>query len=93
MPALRQLMCTAVSQLRSDQLIPRTPSLRTFDVPCMSIFLIYRKSRHALADMKAGRVVQAASVTMRSCYDLQCTCSDVCTLQPYCTRQVTMMLV
>jgi hypothetical protein len=29
--------------------------------------------------MKAGRVVQGSA--MMGCYDLQCTCSDVCTLQ------------
>ena len=34
---MRQLMCTAVSQLRSAR---ATPSLCTFNVPCMSNFLI-----------------------------------------------------
>jgi len=39
---MRQLMCTAEShQLRSDQLVPLSIRLCTFDVPCMSIFLIY----------------------------------------------------
>jgi hypothetical protein len=41
-------------------------------------------------DMKAVRVVVQASV-MVGCYDLQCTCSDVCTLQPYCTLTPRMM--
>jgi len=34
------------------------------------------QSRHA-ANMKAGRVVQAS--VMMGCYDLQCTCSELCT--------------
>jgi hypothetical protein len=35
---MRQLMCTAVSQIRSAR---PTPSSCTFHLPCMSIFLIY----------------------------------------------------
>jgi hypothetical protein len=38
---------------------------------------LFKKSRHA-ANMKAGRVVQTS--VMMGCYDLQCTCSEVCTL-------------
>jgi hypothetical protein len=38
-----------------------------------------KKSRHA-ANMKAGRVVQVSKCD-EGIYDLQCTCSDVCTLQ------------
>jgi hypothetical protein len=39
--------------------------------------------------MKAGRVDSAIKhpiikSVMMGCYDLQCTCSDVCMLQPYC---------
>jgi hypothetical protein len=37
---MRQLMCTAVSQIRSAR---PTPSSGTFHVPCMSIFLILMK--------------------------------------------------
>jgi hypothetical protein len=37
-----------------------------------------------LTCMRAGRVAQA--MVMMGCYDLQCTCTDVCMLQPHCTR-------
>jgi hypothetical protein len=35
---MRQLLCTAVSQLSSDQLVPLHHHARTLHVPCMSIF-------------------------------------------------------
>jgi hypothetical protein len=50
----------------------------------VEVTLLHKNLTHA-ANMKAGRVVLAS--VMMGCYDLQCTCSDVCMLQPYCTRQ------
>jgi TPP-dependent indolepyruvate ferredoxin oxidoreductase alpha subunit len=62
---MRQLMCTAVSQLRSAR---PSPSLCTFDVPCMSIFLISAKHCktliNALRETKIHNIHYPAGVSL-----------------------------